>query len=181
MAASSIQSTLEKAAAAPELKDALAAHKGSFIQLNSGRELVPDTVAFELRKLKADGALDMQSLFWTTKDGKKLLQKIGEGGMATVYRGRHTTLLRDVAIKVLHPHLSASPRNRKRFAREARAIEQAVHDKRSKLAGAVSVQLFKDVCVNKGHIVVGKGVREDASGSLHVSSFCERSFQKAKQ
>lgn len=58
----------------------------------------------------------------------EVLQKIGEGGMATVYRGRHMTLGRDVAIKVLHPHLSASERNRQRFAREARAIEHLDHD-----------------------------------------------------
>ena len=61
-------------------------------------------------------------------DKYEVLQKIGEGGMATVYRGRHTTLGRDVAIKVLHPHLSASERNRQRFAREARAIEHLDHD-----------------------------------------------------
>jgi serine/threonine-protein kinase len=61
-------------------------------------------------------------------DKYEVLQKVGEGGMATVYRGRHTTLGRDVAIKVLHPHLSSSTRNRKRFAREARAIEHLHHD-----------------------------------------------------
>ena len=55
-------------------------------------------------------------------------QKIGEGGMATVYRARHTSLGRDVAIKVLHPHLSSSARNRERFAREARAIAHLDHD-----------------------------------------------------
>jgi len=48
--------------------------------------------------------------------------------MATVYRGRHTTLNRNVAIKILHPHLSSSTRNRKRFAREARAIAQLHHE-----------------------------------------------------
>ena len=58
----------------------------------------------------------------------EVLQKVGEGGMATVYRGRHATLDRDVAIKVLHPHLSSSTRNRERFAREARAIEHLHHD-----------------------------------------------------
>ncbi len=61
-------------------------------------------------------------------DKYEVLSKIGEGGMATVYRGRHVTLGRDVAIKVLHPHLSASERNRQRFAREARAIEHLNHD-----------------------------------------------------
>ena len=63
----------------------------------------------------------------TTLDKYEVLQKVGEGGMATVYRGRHATLNRDVAIKVLHPHLSSSTRNRKRFAREARAIEHLHH------------------------------------------------------
>ncbi len=48
--------------------------------------------------------------------------------MATVYRGRHMTLGRDVAIKVLHPHLSSTERNRQRFAREARAIEHMDHE-----------------------------------------------------
>ena len=64
----------------------------------------------------------------TVLDKYEILQKVGEGGMATVYRGRHLTLGRDVAIKVLHPHLSASVRNRQRFAREARAIEHLDHD-----------------------------------------------------
>ncbi len=60
-------------------------------------------------------------------DKYEILQKVGEGGMAVVYRGRHVTLGRDVAVKVLHPHLSSSSRNRKRFAREARAIEHLDH------------------------------------------------------
>jgi eukaryotic-like serine/threonine-protein kinase len=67
-------------------------------------------------------------LIGTVLDKYEILQKIGDGGMATVYRGRHVTLGRDVAIKVMHPHLSASPRNRQRFAREARAIEHLDHD-----------------------------------------------------
>jgi tRNA A-37 threonylcarbamoyl transferase component Bud32 len=67
-------------------------------------------------------------LIGTILDKYEVLQKVGEGGMATVYRGRHTTLDRDVAIKVLHPHLSSSTRNRKRFAREAKAIEHLHHD-----------------------------------------------------
>lgn len=57
----------------------------------------------------------------------EVLEKIGEGGMATVYRARHTTLDRTVAVKVMHPHLSSSEKNRSRFAREARAIESLRH------------------------------------------------------
>jgi serine/threonine-protein kinase len=60
-------------------------------------------------------------------DKYEVLRKIGEGGMATVYVGRHRTLNREIAIKVLHPHLSSATRNRRRFAREARAIEHLRH------------------------------------------------------
>ena len=61
-------------------------------------------------------------------DKYEVLAKVGEGGMATVYLGKHVTLGREVAIKVLHPHLSASTRNRLRFEREARAIEHLDHE-----------------------------------------------------
>jgi eukaryotic-like serine/threonine-protein kinase len=67
-------------------------------------------------------------LIGTRLDKYEVIQKVGEGGMATVYLGRHYTLDRQVAIKVLHPHLSSSQRNRKRFAREARAIEHLRHE-----------------------------------------------------
>ncbi len=59
----------------------------------------------------------------TVVEKYEILQKVGEGGMATVYRGRHRTLDREVAIKILHPHLSNNVKNRTRFEREARAIE----------------------------------------------------------
>ena len=68
------------------------------------------------------------SLIGEVLDKYEVMEQVGEGGMATVYRGRHATLGREVAIKVLHPHLSASERNRSRFAREARAIEHLEHD-----------------------------------------------------
>jgi eukaryotic-like serine/threonine-protein kinase len=67
-------------------------------------------------------------LIGTTLDKYEVLQKVGEGGMATVYRGRHSTLDRTVAIKILHPHLSSSTRNRTRFAREVKAIERLRHE-----------------------------------------------------
>lgn len=63
----------------------------------------------------------------TVIDKYEILQKIGEGGMATVYRARHLTLQREVALKILHPHLSSTSRNRQRFEQEARAIERLEH------------------------------------------------------
>ena len=63
----------------------------------------------------------------TVIDKYEILQKIGEGGMATVYRARHITLQREVALKILHPHLSSTSRNRQRFEQEAKAIERLEH------------------------------------------------------
>ncbi|MCG8926569.1 Stk1 family PASTA domain-containing Ser/Thr kinase [Lentzea sp. CC55] len=52
---------------------------------------------------------------------------LARGGMSTVYRGRDTRLDRDVAIKVMDPHLTADPAFVARFVREARAAAQLHH------------------------------------------------------
>ncbi len=51
----------------------------------------------------------------------KVVSKIGEGGMGTVYLARHVTLGRPAAIKVLHPSLSSNQDMVTRFFNEARA------------------------------------------------------------
>ena len=57
----------------------------------------------------------------------EILDEIGHGGMATVYRARDTRLDRHVALKVLHPHLRASPEARSRFEREAQSVARLHH------------------------------------------------------
>ena len=57
----------------------------------------------------------------------KIIEKIGAGGMGEVYRAQDTRLGRDVAIKVLSPHLAQTPEVRARFEREARTISQLNH------------------------------------------------------
>ena len=52
--------------------------------------------------------------------GYRLEEPIGEGGMATVWRGVHPTLGTTVAVKVLDPVLARDPGIRERLADEAR-------------------------------------------------------------
>lgn len=52
----------------------------------------------------------------------QIRQKLGSGGFATVYRAYDPTLEREVALKVLHPHLASDPTIRERFIREGRAL-----------------------------------------------------------
>src|SRR4249920_3915427 len=57
----------------------------------------------------------------------EILSPLGAGGMGEVYRARDTRLERTVAVKVLPPHLAASPETRQRFEREAKTISQLSH------------------------------------------------------
>src|SRR5437763_13168363 len=54
-------------------------------------------------------------------------EMIGRGGMGEVYRATDTRLGRDVAIKVLPPHLADDPASLARFRREARAVAALSH------------------------------------------------------
>lgn len=57
----------------------------------------------------------------------RILEQLGQGGMSVVYKGLDTTLDREVAVKVLHPHLSGRPESRKRLEREAKAVARLRH------------------------------------------------------
>jgi serine/threonine-protein kinase len=57
----------------------------------------------------------------------RLEEKIGSGGMSTVYRAFDETLERWVAIKVLHADMSQDPSQLERFRREARAAARLSH------------------------------------------------------
>ena len=57
----------------------------------------------------------------------ELAEELGEGGMATVFRARDRELRRDVAIKVLFPHLAKRAEIVRRFDREARAAAGLEH------------------------------------------------------
>jgi len=58
----------------------------------------------------------------------RILEEVGQGGMAVVYRAQDETLCREVAVKVLHPHLLAEPESKARLEREARAVAKLNHD-----------------------------------------------------
>src|ERR671933_2825780 len=60
-------------------------------------------------------------------DRFKLEEKIGAGGMSTVYRAFDPTLERWIAIKLMHRDISSDPDQLERFRREARAVARLSH------------------------------------------------------
>lgn len=57
----------------------------------------------------------------------RILQRIGTGGMGSVYRAEQPGMSRMVAIKILHPKLTNRQDLAARFRREARAMAQLSH------------------------------------------------------
>ena len=58
----------------------------------------------------------------------KIISKIGEGGMGSVFLAEHTKLSRKVAIKNLHDVLIKNEEIRKRFQNEAQAMAKLQHE-----------------------------------------------------
>jgi formylglycine-generating enzyme required for sulfatase activity len=64
----------------------------------------------------------------TKRLGKyEIIEKLGKGGFATVFRAHDTTLRRDVALKILHQVMVADPDFVRRFENDARAAANLEH------------------------------------------------------
>ncbi len=71
----------------------------------------------------------METGTWTGKtlDKYEVGPLVGQGGMAQVYKARHPALNRDVAIKLIHPHLANREGFLERFQREAQMVAALRH------------------------------------------------------
>src|SRR5688572_31456340 len=88
-------------------------------------------------------------LIGQTLDEKyRVEQRLSAGGMGAVYRARHLSMDRPVAIKVLHQRLVADESARLRFQREARAAVRLKHQ------NAVSVTDFGETADGNVYLVM---------------------------
>ena len=70
----------------------------------------------------------MGNLVGTTLSSRyEIKDIIARGGMATVYLAKDLRLAREVAVKIIHPHLSEDPVFRDKFFREARMLAKVNH------------------------------------------------------
>jgi serine/threonine-protein kinase len=66
-------------------------------------------------------------LRWATADDYEILSPLGRGMFGSGWRARDLSLSREVAIKVLHPHIAKDDVAVARFRREARLAAQLAH------------------------------------------------------
>jgi serine/threonine-protein kinase len=71
--------------------------------------------------------MESDSLVGRTIGAYEIIEKIGQGGMAEVYKGFHPALRRHVAVKVLGRFLQTDSDTSKRFQREAQAAASLRH------------------------------------------------------
>ncbi len=69
----------------------------------------------------------MERLVGQTLSRYQITDLLGEGGMGAVFKARDVTLQRDVAIKIMHPHMANQPNFRERFLQEARTAARLDH------------------------------------------------------
>jgi eukaryotic-like serine/threonine-protein kinase len=95
---------------------------------NCKRELKDDLIfcPFDGTALSNDSAQDA-FVGLLLDDKYRLDEKVGEGGMGTVYRATHVQMENTVAVKILHPHLASDQFAVERFRREARSAAQIRH------------------------------------------------------
>ena len=102
----------------------------------------------------------------------QLIEKLGEGGMGTVYRARHTKLDREVAVKLLPSERLRSAQAVSRFEREMKAIGRLHHPNIVQAfdAGEVEGQYYLAMELVSG---LDLSMLVDRVGPLPVADACE--------
>jgi serine/threonine protein kinase len=90
-------------------------------------EAIDTTLRTIARKREGTGRGIEANLAGQTLGTYRIIEQIGRGGMATVYKAYEPALDRYVAIKVLPQHLAYDPEFATRFEREARAVARLNH------------------------------------------------------
>jgi len=132
------------------------------------------------------------------KIGKyQLIERLGRGGMADVYKALQPNLDRMVAIKVIHEHMSDSDEFVARFQREARVVAQLRHphilqvidfdsegDSYYMVMEYIQGQTLKDVIIENGPFNPEDALRvleqmADALAFAHQSNMIHRDIKPA--
>lgn len=128
-------------------------------------ELLPTLVEMEgVSRTASRTARDVAASYPETLGGYRLLERLGHGGMGTVFRAEHVALHREVAIKILFPSWSADERHCEAFEKESRVIAGLHHTNIVEVFGAGHEDGFRYYVMS---LVKGRGVSVSALRTVY--------------
>lgn len=122
------------------------------------------------------------SSFPETLGGYRLLEKIGRGGMGTVFRAMQESLQREVAIKILAPSWNDDEHHREAFENESRLIASLRHTNIVEVFGAGHEGSYRYYVMGlvDGQEVSPKAIRESFPPIPYMQAVSEVGLQAAK-
>src|SRR6266496_2705196 len=114
----------------------------------------------------------------------QLLRKIGEGAMGAVYKARQLSFRRDVALKILFPHIANNPKLVARLYREGQVMGQLGHPNIVQAFGVdeyqgwhyIALEYVDGQSMQKWLVQLGRLSIGDA---LHIILACARALEYA--
>ncbi len=109
-------------------------------------------------------------------DRYKIIESLGEGGMAIVYKAHDLINDRDVALKMLKQETAANKENLSRFDREARAAASLNHQN---IVKVVNVGTYNGLPYMVNEFVNGQNLRQvlDVRGKFSFMEACDIMYQ----
>jgi serine/threonine-protein kinase len=98
----------------------------------------------------------------------EIIKEIGKGGFATIYLARHSTLQKEIALKVLKSGQVQDEKNRERFIREARAASALEHPRIVKIDKLIEDE--NQICIAMEYFPKGD-LRQYVEKHLPLSNF----------
>lgn len=126
------------------------------------RELLPTMIDVEGLGRQTQPAPPVMAHYPERLGDYHLLERIGSGGMGTVFRARQESLHREVAVKILAPSWNSDPRHSEAFEQESRVIAALRHTNIVEVFGAGQEGNYRYYVMG---LVNGKGVSAGRLGA----------------
>lgn len=127
-------------------------------------------------------ARDVAASYPERLGGYRLLNRLGHGGMGTVFRAEHEALKREVAIKILFPSWSSDARHCEAFEKESRVIAALHHTNIVEVFGAGHEGEYRYYVMSlvKGRGVTPASIREAFPGTDYSRAVARVGLQASK-
>ena len=138
---------------------------GLFVRRNRQLKRSIDDRESKENRLK-DQIKEQHDFAFTTMGEYRILEQLGEGGIAKVFRAVPDESLDEsdaVAIKILHPHLCQEAGHRERFIREGRVSQELIHPNLIRL---FKIDMDDDIVYLVLELLKGRTLKHEIDGKL---------------